>query len=341
MFFIVIAILLILIICSVRLEDGFLDKGFTTPLIGALMILIVLHHILDVVGYPNHFTWFKFNGYLGCFFFISGYGNWISINKSDTISWLVKRLKRLYVIFIPAFIVMTLLLVGANYLGYTEYKINIPLFIKDFAIFSLPYTVNWFPKVFIITIIIFFIVCKLIKNDTYRLVVLTILSIAYIIICKYCFHMEGDSCWYTTQICFVLGCFVAKNRIRIENKLLDLTRLKRLLISAIGMIMIIVLFFAYFIPQLVNDWDLIQIVHALLCGLVIIPLSTLFKLKNKFLQVCGENSFEIYILHLVFWKVFEPLKTNSLLYGLVVYAGTALCVFVFILIKRRVQKKSN
>ena len=341
MFFIVTIFLLIIILCSAKPDNAFLDKKFTVPLIGALMIIVVLHHILDVIGYPNHFTWFKSNGILGCFFLISGYGNWISIKKSDSISWLWKRIKRLYMIFIPAFILMTVLLLVANYLGYTNYKVDTLLFIKDFAVFSLPYTVNWFPKVFIVTIIVFYIVCKLLKNDNHRLVLLTILSVAYIIACKFCFNMVDDSCWYTTQICFVLGCFVAKNKTRIKNKLLDLSRVKRLILSMIVTIMIIVMFFIYFIPRLWDSRDLLQVVHALLFGTVIIPLSTLFQLKSKFLQVCGENSFEIYITHLVFWKVFEPLKTNGLMYGLVVYAGTAISIFIYINVKKIAQKKIN
>ena len=83
-------------IWSVCPANGQIEKNETLTLRGISIVFVVLHHICQRVSF-SHFIAKPFLAgvylFVGLFFFLSGYGNFISLEKvSKKRSWLTKRL---------------------------------------------------------------------------------------------------------------------------------------------------------------------------------------------------------------------------------------------------------
>ena len=85
-------------------QNGF-GRDTTASLRGIAMIGIILHHINYKIGTGSLIL--SYMGFLttGLFFFISGYGNMLSINKKTHVQfeWLYKKFFKIYTPFIFAY----------------------------------------------------------------------------------------------------------------------------------------------------------------------------------------------------------------------------------------------
>lgn len=121
----------LMLLCSKKQESNSncIDLDTSYSIKGVSMIFIIIHHLLNTIGYPGNLTLLMQFGYLGTatFFLFSGYGNWISITKLSEIKtdWLEKRIKSLYLVFLPTLGLSIACLLVLGYLGKTTIKLDL------------------------------------------------------------------------------------------------------------------------------------------------------------------------------------------------------------------------
>ena len=96
---------------TIESNNTYFERRTTNSLRGIAMLAIVLHHIHNNLGFWSPVM--SQVGYLatGLFFFISGYGNTLSIEKRECLklSWLIDKIKKIYIPFIWAYVLYTIL----------------------------------------------------------------------------------------------------------------------------------------------------------------------------------------------------------------------------------------
>lgn len=336
--YIVTAIIIILFFFSIKKNDNFLNKRTSDVLKGIAILFIILHHIFNEIGYPNHLGYISCMGYLGTgfFFFMSGYGNWISINKDKElrIKWLTKRLWRLYQIFIPCFFVFLLVIFLVNQMN-IYYSFDVKNILGDLLKFSLPNTINWFPKVFIISIILFYLITKLIKKEILRIIIIFLLTFIYIFVCAKIVHLEEY--WYNSISCFALGCVIAKYKNNIVAFLESINISVRVLLLLVGGIVTII--WPHIETLVGMDNPISRIIHANILCITILLFTTVFSCHSRMLEFCGKYSFEIYIIHICFLKTFILLKVNSNLLIIGTFIGTLISAVLYYFLTKKVRKQ--
>lgn len=295
-------------------------KDTTNTLRGVAMIGIVIHHIWQKTGLHSYLLGSV--GYLATalFFFISGYGNSISINKSENVSikWLWKRLIKIYVPFILAFLIF----IVSMYIRNEE--MNVLEIFKDFLIVSLPGMINWFPKVILGCFIIHYIVNKMTKNKVKQSTIIICLSIIYIILMKI---FGLPSYWYNSMLCYGIGSLFTNFNFEKVNKLF--------LFSSSTII-----FFLLFIGKMIYNIQAISIIDSVWFCVVLFMISGILKFKNRFYNFIGTNSFEFYLMHLIWLNSFLSIcEKNTYIYTCLVLVSTYLSVLLYVIIKKQIESK--
>jgi len=193
----------------------FLDKDRSYSLKGIVMILIICHHIyqrVDFTQWPlgNFLSSFGYIG-TGIFFFLSGFGLFMSLKRktSLTIEWLLKKMEKLIFPFVfIMFIVGPLcLLIKEDY--------TFDVFIKDFFTLTTPYTFAWFYKVIVGIYVVVFLIFRL-NIDNYKKVgILSTIVFIYYVLAK--LYLPGY--WSSSVLNFPLGMIVGLfwNKINASN----------------------------------------------------------------------------------------------------------------------------
>ncbi|MGE9975273.1 acyltransferase family protein [Coprococcus catus] len=322
---IIVFICTLIFLASFLKSDTFMNREATNSIKGFCMLLIMAHHIMNTVGYPESVVFLRMSGFIctGIYFFFSGYGNYISLsNKEDIgIEWLTGRLKKLYRVFLVCYAVNLAILLIYDFYGKGKYVFSIKKNIAEICIFSLPETINWFPKVFIVLLVMMFIIFKFVKNNRSRILLLTTISVIYVVACV---SVGADKYWYNSVFCFPLGAFIAMKRKQIELLL-------RQIDSRCHMGIILVFFLATIITA--HFWgtaDMLQIIPCIMfCALLVLVLSH-FNIRNAFLEFVGINSFEFYLIHVMWFNVLKRYAgISESLYSLAVYILTFVCVLIY------------
>lgn len=307
-------------------EQGF-GRDTTAALRGLAMIGIVLHHIQNRFGYPTPVL--SSIGYLatGLFFFISGYGNMLSINKGNKVKleWIFKKFFKIYIPFFVAYWAYYLCLA----VMYADLRPNGVDTIIDIVSVSLPNEVSWFPKIILLCFAIQWIAKKL--SDKVFLQNGFILSavIIYIVIMR---KIGFFDYWYNSVLCYPLGCIFAKPTI--SDKLLGYLKDKK-----------IISFFGFWILFGVSILIPITVLNLRFWCPVFFSLgcyyfSYAFKVKTKFLSWVGNNSFEFYLFHIANLQVFAYLiDVNRYMYGLLVLLGSFASVYAYLFVKGKISAK--
>ena len=163
---------------SIKNENLVFDRDSTATIRGLAMIGIILHHIHNRLTFSSLLL--ASIGYLSTaiFFFISGYGNSLSINKKNpNFRWILKKISKIY---IPFFVIYWLYFIS-NCIFYPE---KIPAFreiIQDIFTISLPNEVSWFPKIIVLCFILHFLSKKAFSNNkTLQCIMITSSLIIYV-----------------------------------------------------------------------------------------------------------------------------------------------------------------
>lgn len=181
---------------NITITDTYYLRGFS-------ILFIVFHHISQRISYTNilikPFIYFVYL-FVGLFFFLSGYGNYISLSrkKESPTRWLIKRILNLVIFFIIGLILNLLI----NHELYQTPEI----FFIDLITFTYnPYTL-WFFKVLLVLYIISYILDIIKISDKTKIILLFVIVFFYILLCN--IFKVGDY-WWNSIIAYPLGIFIA------------------------------------------------------------------------------------------------------------------------------------
>jgi peptidoglycan/LPS O-acetylase OafA/YrhL len=260
-----------------QFEYTLLDKNDSFLLRGICMIMIILHHTyLDVIKLdntyysllPNYLMDFGYWG-TGIFFFLSGFGMYLSLTKNKNIAfdYYKSKFKKLIYPFIACWIIYLSIdmILGNHVLTYDN--------LIKFCFFSKPYSEAWFFKVIVCIYVILFITFRTPLSKKIKLLYILIICIIYIGAMKY---FGFGKYWYNSILNLPLGMFFAYkyNSIKKINWIL----------------VFIFCIFGFYISFKFSE-VLTSIFFTLICVYII----SIIKIKSKVLQYIGQKSLQFYL----------------------------------------------
>lgn len=334
--------------CKISKDGSFINESFSkeqSKMLQAIACLfIVLHHLTQIItsyGDLNRgpITLLSSMGILftSVFFFFSGFGLIISVNKNDKYldSFLRHRLPTVLVPFFVANIISVIVRI---------FYIKIPMTPKQIIQCVTGYVLingnGWYIVEIVFIYIAFYILFKLIRNKKIAATLLCIFT-AFLIYTGYTrghdFSTLGDhwfkgEWWYNSTIVFIYGVVFAINKERI------MTYIKRhyKCLLAIFSVLFVVGFcleevirkrYGYYtesvVVDVINSKLLTLIAQMLLCMIftsLMILIFVKIQVGNKVLKYLGSISMEIFLIHGLFINNIPNLnrKNEVLSYGLVI-----------------------
>lgn len=321
-------VFLILVITSIRKRDtenyAYLSKETTVAEKGLAAVIIVFHHISQMIDLPKCFVIMNYVGFImvAIFFFISGYGLSYGLdNKEGYLNNFFK--KRILSILIPYWIVNTISIVYnlINSKTFTPFEYLTSYLGLDTI------TGTWFVTAILIMYLAFWFSYKLYCKEKTTWNVSTIILLALIVIyCVFCYKLSNNSSFTASISAFALG--VVWNRL-FNSRFIEHLKTNYIL----KLCAITILFGVAFIGRLglsyigVNS----EILHVIIRNIVTVCfvlflLTVTYKIefKSKIISTFGIYSYEIYICHYLSKTVFSNLADNSYLFILLVIALTVL-----------------
>ena len=321
-----VAFIVVFIVCTRPLGEG---QGFgrdtTASFRGLAMLGIILHHIHNDLGMSSQFMIPV--GYLatGLFFFISGYGNMLSISKHDTVKfdWLYKKLFKIYT---PYFVAYWLYLIVLK-LIYPDLMPTAGESVKNLATLTLPYHVSWFPKIILLCFLIHWISKKLFKNVLFQNIFISVCILIY-----FTRRYLWEYYWFNSVLSYAVGCIFAKPVI--TKKLLDFLKDKKVLSCVVFFVLFAVLF------GLSGKITILRNVTSTIISIALFYFSFIFTTKIKLYAWIGNNSFEFYVMHLLCLQLFDFLiPINMVLFAVAVILGSFVMVYIYLFIKEIINRK--
>lgn len=253
----------------------------TMSIRGIFIVTIVLHHISMYIGDTHNIVilFYRLSGqiFTSLFFFLSGYGNFISYKKRKhgNIRWL---LKRLFILILPFEVVyMPIYFLTSEQFSITGY-------LYGALTFTMPGVTNWFVKVMLMSYVLFWIIFFGNKLDdrikSYILV--GIIGIAIILGIMF----KVPVYWWSSVICFPLGICYAINRNMVEEYL------------SRDIILLLILFSGTLLFAL--DVTINRIFEVFACVFIctlIIGFNHRVHISSRVFSFLGKISYEIYLIH--------------------------------------------
>lgn len=336
MIYIILVFSIVLLSVSARKTSGFLDMDSTNAIRGFAMIIIFLHHIMNRVGYLPYVKILGFSGYIctGIFFFLSGYGNLLSLKRQTVLQtkWLKKRLIPLYSAFLVFYVIRSIGFVILNNMELYSFNVTFIKIILELCTLTTPDSINWFPKIIFISFIVYYLIFKFIKNDNIKLFVLFLIISAYIV-GGYAFHLP--TYWYNSVFCFFVGAFVGKYKETISKYITETPLVNRILFFVVN----IILFGASFL--LLKGRVILQIIPCVLASLLCVTTLNVVNFKSKLFSYVGKNSFEFYISHVSMLAILYAFSTDTNVLTISLFIVSVLLVWIYLFFKNMVIKKIN
>lgn len=293
---------IVLISASIRridVDKEVLTKDDSTALRGIAAIFVMFSHYLTFVdgtfqsglGPAKLFSWF---GGLGVclFFFLSGYGLWLSAEKGETtITFLIKR----FATVLPTYFLLRLIF--GFILG--EYKEGILSFVLYVIGIRSPL---WFISEILIIYVLMYIAIKI--NKKHQIVLMA----GFLFIMSLVFLLLGfDARWYNANLVFVIGMLFAKYR----SKLVEFLKRKFWLK---GFAVVLLFGICSGIYVLLDDYTVSALFKLIAGGLFCIAFVMLLmkiEIKSKPIIYLGKKSLHIYIIHLNIWAISDLIIGNN------------------------------
>lgn len=326
------AIFFIYFLCFTRpLEKGKpgFNKDTTAAIRGLAMLVIVLHHIHNNLGFNSPIL--SQMGYLatGLFFFVSGYGNMLSLNKSNNtkFSWIIQKVVKIYTPFLVGYWVLWLVL---NF-AYPQQCPSVMDTLIDHITVSLPITTTWFPKIILLCFAIHWIAKKLFNNTIPQNAFILVCILIYIVLM---WTTDHYAYWFNSVICYPLGCILAKPKVfdKIICKLKD----KKIFSFIASMLLFVVTYI------LCRKITILQFFAPIFFSLVCYFFSYIFNSKNALFAWIGTNSFEFYIFHTVsYHSLARFISIDKYIYTVLVFVATFILVCIYLLINKKICTHIN
>lgn len=298
-----------------NMNEIFLNKNYTDLIKGLAMLSIVIGHIVQML-IPSNFLFYKqllfflcqINIiFVGCFFFFSGYGNYLSVKKIDSIQGkllkIFSKLYRIYFVFGGA-LILYILLYSLFHSGRSF--VNISNFFYFISTITIPGLTMWYLKVQIFLYLLFMISVLFFKYSDLISFVFVVISIILAIFFKI------TPLWWQTILCFPLGIFVAHH----------LSLFKNFSNSKIKIIIVLLVIFSvllFFSPNTIS-----RIIMALSGTSLVVLISYFSSPKNAVLEFLGKNSIQLYIYHWVFISIVRFLDIHVIFKIIFVIIGISI-----------------
>lgn len=307
-----------------NLEQNFLNKNYTDSIKGLAMLSIVVGHIVQIL-IPSNFLFYKqllfflcqINViFVGCFFFFSGYGNYLSVKKIEGYKGkflkILSKIYRIYFVFGGA-LILYILLYSLFHNGHSF--VNISNFFYFISTITIPGLTMWYLKVQVFVYLLFMISVLCFKYSDLICFAFVVISIILAIFFKI------PPLWWQTILCFPLGIFVA-HHLSLFKKFSN-TKIK--IIIALLFIFSILLFFS---PNTIS-----RIIMALSGTSLVVLISYFSSQKNSVLEFLGKNSIQLYIYHWVFISIVRFLDIHVIFKIIFVIIGISI-ILLFSHIKK-------
>lgn len=279
-----------------NMNEIFLNKNYTDLIKGLAMLSIVIGHIVQML-IPSNFLFYKqllfflcqINIiFVGCFFFFSGYGNYLSVK---------------YFVFGGA-LILYILLYSLFHSGHSF--VNISNFFYFISTITIPGLTMWYLKVQIFLYLLFMISVLFFKYSDLISFVFVVISIILAIFFKI------TPLWWQTILCFPLGIFVAHHLSLFKN----FSNPKIKIIIVLLVIFSVLLFFS---PNTIS-----RIIMALSGTSLVVLISYFSSPKNAVLEFLGKNSIQLYIYHWVFISIVRFLDIHVIFKIIFVIIGISI-----------------
>ena len=193
-----------------------MSKETSGCLKGIFAIIVLIHHLYQYSGmYINPIIDILVQsfGYLavGIFFFISGYGIFVSSKKKDYLNNFWKR--RFFPLYLFYVVLIVLYLWWKSILGIYVSKIEI---IQSFFFGKTLVVGAWYLQSIFIFYIIYYFVFKYIRENRTRIVTMTLCIVGY---CLICIKLKLPTTWYESTFCLAIGMLWAFQKDRLDSNL--------------------------------------------------------------------------------------------------------------------------
>ena len=344
--YVVLAVILLLGV-KVRIrdwDDGFLSLGNTKILQGFCAVLIIIHHISQVLSDSKVLSPFNEYGvlFVGIFFFCSGYGLIKSFKTKDNYmqGFLGKRLPSVLIPFyITTFIYMAIFLLLSP-------KPSLKQIILNVTGIQLINPQAWYIVAIVLLYIAFYFIFKYIKNEKIAFVSMAVFIACYIIFGIILRHgpwwLQGEW-WYNTCFLFYIGMLIA----RFEKGLIVIVKKYYAIILPVTIVAFVVMYrvsnytigkFSYYAQtETASGYP-----ETLICFFTQLPAVILFvaavfilcmkiTFSNVILRFLSKISLELYLIHYLFLLLYKSDNiyiSNDLLYVTLVVISSVAAAFL-------------
>ena len=296
----------------------YLSNKSTKSLKGLLALFIIFHHVSQKITTGENFSNFEYMGryIVALFFFLSGYGLYFQYSNNATYmeNFLRKRLTR---IFIPFFVFVVIYVIYRATLGEV---VNVDFFLSFWRDHNNIIYNGWFINSIIVLYVIFYVSFKK-KDSKIAIFKLVFFTLVYIFWKAYQNHGDWE---YVSIMAFLLGVFWMKDR-SIIDKFIE----KNYFVLLVSFSILMYVFRRYEVIMknigITNKYVYYVIVGNLYTMIFVVYFLLLINklnFSNKYLDLLGDISFEIYMIHgLVMHylgKFFVSSAVNDVIYTIVV-----------------------
>ena len=202
-------------------QEDFLSLSTSKSLLGVFAVLIVLHHLAQLMGNlqmnPGPLAYLEYVGgcFVGMFFFFSGYGLMYSKNKREDYFDGFLR-KRLTSILVPFYFCIIIFVAFSLFMQMPMQPMEIVAYLSGWWLLN---TQMWYVVEIAFLYLAFYVIFRLVKNETAGLwlmgIFITAMVVASILIghgpeCESDKWLQGEW-WFNTTYMFLIGMIFAKH----------------------------------------------------------------------------------------------------------------------------------
>ena len=319
-------------------NEDFLALSTSKMLLGFFAVLIVFHHLVQQSGSNDAGLLYILEdfgvGFVGVFFFFSGYGLYESFKKKD--DYLKSFFKKRYpAVLIPAFTAQLIFLL----FDITDGGITSPWDLAAKLVgWKLLNPHMWYIVEIVILYFLFFLVFRLIKNRTAALVILSLCVLGMVTGSLLLGHgtawFQGEW-WYNTSLLFPFGIWFSMHR----EKVTDIMKHFYIILMPLTLILFAVFYKATaYMLEKYSYWSetaldpayddklrclSVQCPMVLFFVLLLLFIGLKLKIGNKCLELLGNISLELYLIHNLYISLFSSFKGTGIFYTCVILSSLA------------------
>lgn len=298
-------------------NDNFLSRDSTDSIKGLAILVVVLHHLVQRTDDPGWAGEFTYLGYLAValFFFLSGYGLAASLqNRNDGMrGFLQKRLSKVYIPFLCC---------------------NALFLLADFFIFDTPHDLGstllylagawliddtlWFAVAILACYLLFYILFKCFSRNVASWILAAASAVCFVILNR----AGAGVWWYNTLFCFPMGVMVALY----YEKIVGTVRRFYPWVTCFSLVSFGLTYMLAHHADLQNGRNLVDTASSVCFVGAFLCLMQKLRIGSRPLSFIGGISFEIYLLHMLVYKLyfhFVHLKASITLLFYLLIVGLA------------------